>query len=66
MSGGAAASGTVAHGRAFWVCRSIDLSVKQCEAIQNRLSTGKVIGVGEPAELAQINRPLNRLFTAAI
>lgn len=48
-------------------CRSIDLSVNknktkqkkpQCEAVQNKHSTGKVIGVSEPAELAQINRSL--------
>lgn len=54
------------HGSTFWFCRSIDLSVNQCEAVQNRHSTGKVIGVSEPAELAQINRSLNRLFTAVI
>lgn len=54
------------HGSTFWFRRSIDLSVNQCEAVQNRHSTGKVIGVSEPAELAQINRSLNRLFTAVI
>lgn len=56
----------LAHRTAFWSCTSIDLSIKECKAVQNRHSTGKVIGVSEPAELAQINRSLNRLFMAAI
>lgn len=54
------------HGRALWVRRSIDLSIKLSKAVLSRHSTGKVIGVSENAELVQINRSLNRLFTAAI
>lgn len=54
------------HGSSLFSCRSIDLSINQCEVVQNEHSTGKVIGMSEPAELAQINRSLNRLFLSVI
>lgn len=54
-----------AHGGIFCSCKGIDLNIRQYETVRNRNPTGKVIGLSELTELAQINRSHNGLFTAA-